>query len=60
MIQSLRENYSEIKTKKLPGFVRLPKPIPPPEAAGWFTVEGIDIHAENGVWTGAGVGWKDW
>lgn len=51
-----------LKSIKLPGFDGLPKPIPPAEAAKWFTFGGIDIHVDKGGWigTGANGGWKDW
>lgn len=38
----------------------LPRPIAPPETAGWVTVGGLDIQPARGVGTGAGVGWKGW
>jgi hypothetical protein len=55
--QGFKESES---VASVPGFVILPKPIPPPATAGWVTIEGFDIHVVRGVWNGADAGWNGW
>lgn len=48
-------NSIQIIYKEKPGIDGPPRPIAPPETAGWATVGGLDIQPARGVGTGAAV-----
>lgn len=48
-------NSIQIEYKEIPGIEGPPRPIAPPETAGWAIVGGLDIQPARGVGTGAAV-----